>query len=339
MDKKNRNKLFRKLLQASWIGFLLSFSACRNGLDFDAMGVFEADEVIVSAEANGEITSLKVKEGVDLDSGLVVGTVDCIQLELQKAQVLASMEALGLKQNEASPQIAILQQQILTQQKQIGAQKEQYNVVDRERQRFANLLAKKAVTQKQYDDIKGQADVLKKQIETSENHIFVLEQQIASQNSQVSIQNRGIMSEAKPLEVRLKQLEDQIRRCNIVNPKKGTVISKYAERHEMTQAGKALYKIADLSSITLRAYISNEQLSQIKLNQPVKVRVDKGKETYQAYTGNIIWIADRAEFTPKSIQTKDERANLVYAIKIKVKNDGLIKIGMYGEVIFNNAKS
>jgi HlyD family secretion protein len=313
---------------------LIGFSACQNGQNFDAMGMFEANEIIVSAEANGEIKSLKISEGLTLDSGTVVGSIDCIQLELQKAQVLASMEALGLKQNEASPQVAILQQQVLTQQKQVAAQKEQLKVVERERSRFASLLAKKAVTQKQYDDIEGQSNILKKQIETSENQIAVFQQQMASQNSAVSIQNRGIMSEAKPLQVRLQQLDDQIRRCQITNPAKGTVISKYAENHEVTAMGKPLYKIADLSTITLRAYISNAQLSQIKLNQAVKIKVDKGNNAYQEYNGTLTWIADKAEFTPKSIQTKDERANLVYAIKVKVKNDGFLKIGMYGEVNF-----
>ncbi|MCU0444690.1 MAG: HlyD family efflux transporter periplasmic adaptor subunit [Microscillaceae bacterium] len=309
-----------------------ALSACQNQPSFDAMGMFEANEIIVSAEANGEIKSFKISEGLSLDSGAVVGSIDCIQLELQKAQVLASMEALGLKQNEASPQVAILQQQVLTQQKQVAAQKEQLKVIERERQRFASLLAKKAVTQKQYDDLEGQSNILKKQIETSENQIRVFQQQIASQNSVVSIQNRGIMSEAKPLQVRLQQLEDQIRRCQITNPQKGTVISKYAENHEVTGVGKPLYKIADMSTVTLRAYISNEQLSQIKLNQAVKVKVDKGKNESKEYAGTLTWIADKAEFTPKSIQTKDERANLVYAIKVKVKNDGFLKIGMYGEI-------
>lgn len=310
-------------------------SSCQNSGNFDAMGVFEADEVIVSSEASGEITSFKLEEGSKLDSGVLVGTVDCIQLELQKEQVIASMEALGLKQNEASPQVAILLQQIQSQQKQVEVQREQLNVVEKERQRFANLLAKKAVTQKQYDDIQGQSDILKKQIESSENQLLVLQQQIASQNSSVGIQNRGIMSEGKPLQIRLKQLEDQIRRCNIINPISGTVLSKYAENHEITSIGKPLYKIADLSYITLRAYISNEQLSGLKLNQEVKVMVDSGDQYYQEYVGVLYWISDKAEFTPKSIQTKDERANLVYAIKVRVRNGGLIKIGMYGELKFN----
>ena len=218
----------------------LYLSACGNGGDFDAMGVFEADEVIISAEANGELISFKAEEGVKLDVGEVVGQIECTQLELQKAQIEASIEALGLKQNEAAPQIAILQQQILTQQKQVAAQKEQWRVVEQERKRFENLLKKKAVTQKQYDDFEGQADVLKKQIAAAKNQISVLQQQISSQNSQVNIQNRGIMSEAKPLEIRREQLADQIAECKIINPIKGTVMAKYAENHEFTAVGKAL---------------------------------------------------------------------------------------------------
>ena len=328
----------RSLNRQTLIVFVVSLylSACGNRGDFDAMGVFEADEIIISAEVNGEIISFKAEEGVKLKAGDIVGQIECTQLELQKAQVEASIEALGLKTNEAAPQIAILQQQIQSQKKQVAAQKEQWRVVEQERNRFENLLKKKAVTRKQYDDLKGQADVLKKQIEASENQISVLQQQIASQSSSVSIQNRGIMSEAKPLKIRSQQLEDQIANCQIINPITGTIIAKYAENREFTSTGKALYKIADLSTLTLRAYITNDQLSKIKLNQKVKVQVDQGKKDYRAYEARISWITNKAEFTPKSIQTKDERANLVYAIKVKVKNDGFLKIGMYGEIVFND---
>jgi HlyD family secretion protein len=151
----------------------------------------------------------------------------------------------------------------------------------------------------------------------------------------VATQNRSILSESKPLAKRVAQLEDQLKKANIINPASGTVITKYAEEGEVTSAGKALYKIADLSTMTLRAYITGTQLSQVKLGQGVKVLVDDGDKKYKEFTGTITWISDKAEFTPKTIQTKDERANLVYATKIKVKNDGYLKIGMYGEVKFN----
>lgn len=182
------------------------------------------------------------------------------------------------------------------------------------------------------DDVEGQIDVLKKQIEATESQVSVLNQQIKSQQLQVSIQNRGVLSERKPLEERIAQMDDQLQRCSITNPIDGTVLVKYATTDEMTATGKALYKIANLSTLTLRAYITGDQLAKIKLNQPVKVFVDNGKETYKEMSGIVTWIASKAEFTPKTIQTKDERANLVYATKIKVKNDGYLKIGMYGEV-------
>ncbi|MEO8405176.1 MAG: HlyD family efflux transporter periplasmic adaptor subunit, partial [Chitinophagaceae bacterium] len=169
----------------------------------------------------------------------------------------------------------------------------------------------------------------------AKNEMNVTRQQINVQQSNIGTQNRSILSEGKPLAKRAEQLNDQLEKANIVNPITGTVLTKYAEQGEVTSAGKALYKIADLSTITLRAYITGTQLSQIKLNQQVKVFIDDGKDKYKELAGTIYWISDKAEFTPKTIQTKDERANLVYAIKIKVKNNGFLKIGMYGEVKFN----
>jgi HlyD family secretion protein len=161
----------------------------------------------------------------------------------------------------------------------------------------------------------------------------VTRQQINVQQSSTGTQNRSVLSESQPLQKRAEQINDQIKRANITNPINGTIITKYAQAGEITSPGKALYKIADLKTITLRAYISGSQLSEIKLGQDVQVRVDKGEDDYKEFTGTITWISDKAEFTPKTIQTKDERANLVYAIKVKVKNDGYLKIGMYGEVI------
>jgi HlyD family secretion protein len=194
-----------------------------------------------------------------------------------------------------------------------------------EKTRIENLLKADAATGKQLDDITYQIDVARKQL-------AVTQQQINVQLNNTSTQNRSILSEADPLKKRVAQLQDQVQRANIVNPVSGTVISKYAEQGEVTAAGKALYKIADLSSLNLRAYITGAQLSQVKLGQTVKVLIDDGAKKYKEYSGSIVWIADKAEFTPKTIQTKEERANLVYAIKVKVKNDGYLKIGMYGEV-------
>jgi HlyD family secretion protein len=196
-----------------------------------------------------------------------------------------------------------------------------------ERSRIENLLKQDAATGKQLDDMNSQIDVLQKQMD-------VTRQQINVQKTNTSTQNRTVLSEQKPLEKRVAQLSDQINKAQIINPIGGTVITKYAEAGEVTSAGKALYKIANLDTLILRAYITGTQLPQIKLNQTVKVMIDSGANAYREYPGTITWVSDKAEFTPKTIQTKEERANLVYAIKVRVKNDGYLKIGMYGEVLF-----
>lgn len=312
---------------------LLGFAACKSSdQDFDASGVFEADEVIISSEAVGKILRFDVEEGTELKAGQVIGSIDCKNLSLQKAQVEAGISALGQKTNDATPQTQIVREQLISQQRQIATQREQLRILERERKRIDNLVKAEAVPAKQLDDVEGQIDILKKQIEATESQVSVLNQQIKSQQQQVSIQNRGVLSERKPMEERIAQLDDQLQRCTITNPIDGTVLIKYAAADEVTATGKALYKIANLSTLTLRAYITGDQLGKIKLNQPVKVFVDNGKDAYREVSGTVTWIASKAEFTPKTIQTKDERANLVYAAKIKVKNDGYLKIGMYGEV-------
>lgn len=298
---------------------VIGFAACNgNGNEFDASGTFEADETVVSSEMPGKILSFNVEEGMHLAKDSIVGSVDATNIGLQQQQVEASIRALSEKTANVSPQIKLLQDQLSVQQTQLD------NLLH-ERTRIENLLKADAATGKQLDDITYQIDALKKQM-------AVTRQQINVQVSNVATQNRSILSEADPLRKRVAQLEDQAQRANIVNPVSGTVITKYAEAGEITSAGKALYKIADLSELNLRAYVTGTQLPTIKLGQQVKVMIDQGEKRYKEYPGTIIWISDKAEFTPKTIQTKEERANLVYAIKVKVKNDGFLKIGMYGEV-------
>ena len=314
---------------------IFGLAACKSSKDdFDATGVFEAEEVIVSAEAAGQLTNFTISEGDVLKVGQTIGEVDCQNIDLQKAQVQASISALKLKQNEASPQTQILAKQIEGQKAVFATQKEQLSVLEKEKGRIQNLVKAEAVPTKQLDDIVGQIDILKKQMESTQSQMAIITQQIASQNEQVKLQNRGILSETQPLQVRVSQIEEQLGHCKVINPIDGTVLVKYAEAQEVTGMGKPLYKIANLETMTLRAYIAGTQLGQVKVNQPVKIFIDNGKETYKEMTGTISWIASKAEFTPKTIQTKDERENLVYAAKIKVKNDGFIKIGMYGEVKF-----
>lgn len=295
------------------------FAACNgNSTVADATGTFEVDEVIVSSELTGKLLSFDVQEGDSIAKDKVIGLIDAENLHLQKEQVQASIAALGQKTADLSPQVKLLEDQLTVQQAQLK------NLLH-EKQRLENLIKADAATGKQLDDMNSQIEVVQRQMQ-------VTRQQIQVQRSNVGTQNRSILSEGKPLEKRVAQLDDQLKRASITNPVAGTVIEKYAEAGEMTSTGKALYKIADLSVMTLRAYITGTQLPQIKLGQQVKVLIDNGAKSYRELPGTITWIADKAEFTPKTIQTKEERANLVYAIKVKVKNDGFLKIGMYGEI-------
>jgi len=298
------------------------FSCSNDTPVSDASGTFEAEEVIVSSELSGKILSLQIEEGLQIPKDSTVGLVDATNLSLQKEQVEASIKSLREKTSDVQPQIILLQNQLAVKQSRLST-------LQKEKDRFEKLVKADAATQKQLDDLIAQIDVVQKEM-------MVTTQQIAVQKNAVATQNRSILSENDPLKVRVAQLDDQLGRSKIINPVSGTVLTKYAEEGEITSAGKALYKIADLSTLNLRAYVSGVQLPLIKLNQSVKVLIDNGKKAYKEYPGTIIWISDKAEFTPKTIQTKEERANLVYAIKIAVKNDGYLKIGMYGEVKLDN---
>lgn len=286
----------------------LLFSSCnRNNTNFDASGSFEAEETIISAEANGTLKQFNIEEGQQLKAGETIGYIDSVQLYLKKKQLEAQIKAILVKKPNKSAQLAALQEQLR------AAKKEQ--------RRFTDLVKADAATQKQLDDINAQ--------------VSVVEAQIDALNSTLNISTEGIDQETTPLSIQIQQLNDQLNKCSLINPINGTVLTKYAEQDEMAAIGKPLYKIADLSNINLRVYISGDQLAQVKLNQKVKVSTNDGKGGFKETEGIITWINDKAEFTPKTIQTKDERANMVYAMKVKVKNDGSYKIGMYGEVKFN----
>jgi HlyD family secretion protein len=316
-------------------GLVVLATSCKNGDNaFDASGVFEAKEIIVSAETGGKILELNIEEGSSVKAGEVIGLVECQDLNLQKAQLEASMDALSAKQNSAAPQVKILREQLNSQTKQLAVQKEQLSVLEREQSRVESLVKAEAVPTKQLDDISGNVSVLRKQIEAAESISNVTRQQIKSQEAQIGIGNRAVMSEKKPMEQRIAQVQNMIGKCQIVNPVDGSVLVKYAEQNEITGPGKALFKLADMSVLKLRAYVTNSQLANVKVGQEASVFVDNGEDGYKEMKGVIEWISDKAEFTPKTIQTKDERSNLVYATKISVKNDGFLKIGMYGEVKF-----
>lgn len=287
---------------------ILMLAACADNRGiYDASGTFEVVETIISAEATGVIRSLDIQEGQQLQAGQTVGYVDSTQLQLKKQQLQSQINAVLSKKPDIALQVAALQEQL--------------RQAIHEQQRIANMVKADAATPKQLDDANAQVAIIKKQI--------------AAQQSTLGITSASITQEASPLEVQIAQLEDQLAKSRIINPIAGTVLVKYAETNEMATIGKPLYKIADLSSVILRAYITGPQFANLRLNQQVTVLVDAEDRKYREYTGVIEWISDKAEFTPKTIQTKDERENLVYAVKIRVKNDGLLKIGMYGEVRFD----
>jgi HlyD family secretion protein len=300
-------KMKNRLLNIALILITALLLACSRGNGgFDATGTFESEEVIVSSEAMGKLVLFKVDEGLNLKQDQVVGLVDTTQLYLKKKQLKATIKAVLSKQPDIATQLSSIQKQIET--------------AETEQNRIENLVKSNAATTKQLDDINSQLDVLNKQYDATK--------------SSLTITKQGMQSETLPLIAQVEQIQDQINKSIIKNPVDGTVLTRYAKQNEITSNGKALYKIADLSEMILRAYINGDQLGQVKLGQKVKVFVDKGDSEQKELSGEIYWVSSKAEFTPKTIQTKDERANLVYAIKVKVKNDGYLKIGMYGEVKF-----
>lgn len=287
----------------------LLLSSCQeNGDTADAYGNFEAREVIVSAEGSGQLLRFSVEEGQELQAGQLIGLIDTTPLHLKRRQLRASIQAVGGKTQEVQPQVDVLQEQ-------------KQNLL-REEKRLKALVADNAATPKQLDDIQGQIEVVDKQIAAA-----------LSQNKDI---NQGILAEIAPLQAQIDVVEDQIRRCYIHNPIDGTVLLKLAEPNEITATGKPLYTIAKMDELELRAYISGDQLPGLRLGQQVEVLIDEDQESNRSLPGTVSWISDKAEFTPKTIQTKEERVNLVYAFKVKVKNDGSLKIGMPGEVALGN---
>jgi HlyD family secretion protein len=278
-------------------------AGCKNtGDKADAFGNFEATEVIVSAETNGRILQFEPVEGVNVDKGTVIALIDTTILHLQKAEIEAGMRSVNSRISSINAQNDILSQQI-----------ENLNI---NISRIGKMLKDDAATQKQYDDLTGQ--------------VAVFQKQIISNNTQ----RASVAAELSVYESKKSTLNEQILRCLVKSPLKGTVIEKYSEAGEITAAGKPLVKIADLSVIKLKVFVSGAQLGSIKTGHTCKVRIDNGEKGYSAFNGTISYISEKAEFTPKIIQTKEERVTLVYAVTIDVKNDGTMKSGMPGEAIF-----
>lgn len=316
------------------ISIFALFSCNNSDGNYDASGTFESDEILVTAQANGTILKLNVEEGQTLSANEKVGEIDPKNVELQKEQVLASIDAINQKTNSALPQIQVLQSQISAQNDNISIFQAQLQNAVRERNRTANLVAKDAATKKQLDDANGQINVIQKQISAAKSQVAILKQQISTATENVSIQNRAILSEKKPSQKKVEQIDEQLTNNIIVSPISGMVLTKYLYQGEFAMIGKPIFKMASLDVMTLKIFVTGDQLPLIKLGQKVKVFIDNGDGKTKELDGNIYWISSKAEFTPKTIQTKNERANLVYAVKVHVKNDGFLKIGMYGDVKF-----
>jgi HlyD family secretion protein len=279
------------------------FSCNNNGDKSDAYGNFESDEVIVSAQMQGELKQLEIEEGQEVKEDQLVGIIDTATLSVKKDQLEAKKEATAARLTNIEAQLEVQQEQIET--------------FETEEQRIEKLLEDGAATQQQYDNIAGKLRVARKQLKS------------------IRTQKNSVYREMNVIDAQIREVEENMNKCLVKNPVRGTVLEKYLEKGEVALPGKAIYKIADLSTMYLRVYVSGAQLPHVKIGQEAEVLIDKDEESNQKLKGEITWISSQAEFTPKIIQTKEERVDMVYAVKVKVQNDGKIKIGMPGEVNFN----
>ena len=295
----------RKLIKIFTIITALILSSCNdNSEKADAYGNFEATEIIISSEASGKLLNFDVENGQKLKKGEIVGQVDTVLLKIKLKRLLAAKSEIYAGNSDVLAQINVF--------------KEQKNIMLIEKKRVENLIADSAATTKQFDDIKGKIRVIDRQIES------------------VRVKNSTILSKSEQLDAQIEEVKELIYKCKIINPIDALVLQKYAEPFELVMLGKALYKIADLSKLELKVYVDGTQLQKIKIGQKAKVFIDKNEDENTELTGTVSWISSTAEFTPKIIQTKEERVKLVYAVKLIVKNNGQLKIGMPGEVNFSN---
>ena len=323
----------KKILSLASIAIIMA--ACGNKeKEYDATGTFEATEVTVSAKSTGELKLFNLAEGEQVENGNVVGRIDAIQLQLKKEQLETTRGQLNANKRQMASSRKANNSRQLDLERQVASIRQQIANAQRERQRFTELVRDGAVPRKQLDDINYQIKVLEKQLEATSDQIRSNNASLADQNAGISAQIDGIDSQVAGLEAQIRQIEDQIANTEITAPFTGTVLEKYVEPGEFVTTGKPLFKIADTQNMFMRAYVTSAQLQNIKVGQKVKVFADYGNGQKKAYDGTISWISSRSEFTPKTIVTDDERADLVYAVKIAIKNDGYAKIGMYGEVKF-----
>ena len=297
-------KLNKNLASVIITGILLFAFACGNNKEkADAYGNFESDEIIVSAQNTGNLVVFDVEEGMQLKEGELVGIIDTTSLVLQKEQISAQKKVLAARYENIRSQLEV--------------QAEQLKNLEREKSRLEKLFQQGAATEQQYEDVKGKTDVALTQLQS------------------IKTQFKSVDAEGEVLESQLNLIQNQISKCKIINPVKGIVLEKYINNHELVVVGKSLYKIANLENMELLVYVSGSQLSGLKIGDSVAVYIDKSRNDLMEFPAVISWISSEVEFTPKIIQTREERVNMVYGVKLLVKNDGTIKIGMPGEVRFN----
>jgi len=325
----------KQIVMMASVALMVMMTACgKKEKAFDATGTFEATEVTVSAKATGEIKSLDVTEGQNIESGTLVGRIDTYQLTLKKQQLETQRGQLAASKRQLSSNRSATNSQQLDLNKQLSSIQQQITNAKRERQRYAELVKDGAVPRKQLDDIDNQIKVLNRQLEATRDQIRSNNAALAEQGKGIGAQMEGIDAQVAGIDAQQRQLDDQIANADIVAPIKGTVLEKYVEQGEFVATGKPLFKMADTQRMYIRAYVTSAQLQRLKVGQPCKVYADYGDGNKKEYAGTITWISSRSEFTPKTILTDDERADLVYAVKIAFDNDGYVKIGMYGEVKF-----
>lgn len=307
-------------------------SCSSKDTDYDATGNFEATEITVSAEATGQLRSFNVEEGQTVKSGAVLGNIDTDQLSMRLDELSADQRQIEASQKQFAASKGAMDSKVLDMQRQVASIEQQISNARRERQRYAELVRDGAAPQRQVDEYDEQIKVLQKQLDATREQISSTNEMARQQSRSAMAQMEGARANSESMDSRKAQIGDQISKAAIKAPLDGTVIEKYAETGEYVTIGKPLFKVADLTNVFLRAYITSGQLENVKVGSHVKVYADYGNGERKAYDGVVTWISGKSEFTPKTILTDNERADLVYAVKIRVKNDGGIKIGMYGEV-------
>ena len=314
---------------------LILATACgKKEKQYDATGTFESTEVTVSAKASGELEVFNLTEGQTLEAGIQVGNIDITQLTLKKNELATASSQLAANKEQLRYNRRATDSKQLDLQKQVASLKQQIANAKRERQRYTELVNYGAVPRKQLDDINYQISVLEKQLAATTDQLAAANRSLAEQSAGIDAQISSLDAQQQGINVQQAQLDDQIANAGVKTPIRGTVLEKYVERGEFVTVGKPLFKMADTDNMFIRAYVTSAQLQGIKVGQACKVFADYGAGQKKEYAGTVAWISDRSEFTPKTILTDDERADLVYAVKIAIHNDGYVKIGMYGEVKF-----